>query len=181
MSAIGSVTSLLSQSASLNVTSSGTHARRILGDVNKPEFVIAALAIGLLATGCSASAPQWVWPTPFPLPSGAQAVPLAVGQPYQPPADAGIVDTCPANAVPRFVVEYDPDDSSPVRYRFATGYEPVVWGVGFSARLNPRLEIVAPDGAIITREDEALEGMLGGYFDDALHVCVHSYAPQRQR
>jgi len=64
----------------------------------------------------------------------------------------------------------------------ATGDDiPVRWQEGFSARLNPTLEIVAPDGAVIAREGEVVDGRGGGTLgnDDPFTVCLGEYRPKR--
>lgn len=123
---------------------------------------------------------NWVWPSPAPLPPGAVAVPLVTQEIQDIPPDAEVVG-CPLALLGSVTPEYRPNEDPPVRYRQGDGFAKVGWPVGFSARLNPRLEIVAPDGKVFAREgaptDELGGGLTGG--DDTFFVCVGGYGPER--
>lgn len=126
----------------------------------------------------------WVWPTPAPLPAGATAVPLDVA-----PIPADVrpdveYAACPTALLLPVTIHLVPDDAArPIHYRSVADGEEihVRWPVGFSARLNPALEIVAPDGAVIAKEGVPLEGMGGGYLgnDETFSACLWPYVPMR--
>ena len=121
----------------------------------------------------------WLWPTPAPLPAGALPVPIDVGRPFDVPADAELA--CPLALLGSLTVEYRAGEDPPVRYRSGEEVR-VVWPAGFSARLNPRLEIVAPDGAVFAREGlptAEFGGGFGGDGDDRFHICMFEYMPRR--
>jgi hypothetical protein len=124
----------------------------------------------------------WIWPSPAPLPAGAVAVPLDV-ETIPTDAPAGSSFACAAALFAPVTITYIPDDAAhPIHYaRTETGdVEHLVWQVGFSARLDPGLEIVAPDGLVIAKagDNERLGG--GGGNDGALHVCLPAYLPTRR-
>jgi hypothetical protein len=150
-----------------------------------------AVAAAVLVAACevfseSASAPggglvrgEWVWATPAPLPAGAEPVPLAVAPIRKIPPGVEVTGCATALLEP-VVPQYRPAEEPPVRYRQNGREVSIVWEVGFSARLNPRLEIVAPDGTVIAREGELTEPLGGGYLeDDAFWVCTGRYGPTR--
>lgn len=144
------------------------------------------LLLAVFATGCSlVSQPPatpiirggWAWPVPAPLPPGAVAVPIDVSPIQDLPADAVI--GCPAALLGPVTPEYQPGRTPPVTYRVADERVNVRWPVGFSARLAPNLEIVAPDGKVIARGGEVTEGLGGGYTGgDAFNVCIGDW-PRR--
>lgn len=154
---------------------------------------MAGLLVGLalVVVGCGQiGQPQgverggWVWPTPAPLPDGATAVPLDV-EPMpavvQPGAEYA---ACPTALLGPMTIHHVPEDAAtPIHYRTVGGGEEihVRWQFGFSARLAPDLEIVAPDGTVIAREGAPVEGLGGGTTgDDAtFSVCIGDYVPQR--
>ncbi|MGZ9159918.1 MAG: hypothetical protein ACXW4T_02025 [Candidatus Limnocylindrales bacterium] len=154
---------------------------------------IARLLVGLalVAVGCGQiSQPQgierggWVWPTPAPLPDGATAVPLDV-EPMPAVVGPGVeYAACPMALLGPMTIHHVPDDAAtPIHYRTVGGGEEihVRWQFGFSARLAPDLEIVAPDGTVIAREGVPVEGLGGGYIggDDTFTVCIGDHVPRR--
>ncbi len=126
----------------------------------------------------------WVWPTPAPLPDGATAVPLEVAPipaVVQPGVEYGACMTALLNPV---TIHHVPDDHTrPIHYRRVDGGGEVHvrWQPGFSARLAPDLEIVAPDGTVIAREGVPVDGLGGGSAGDAdetFFVCIGDYIPR---
>jgi hypothetical protein len=77
--------------------------------------------------------------------------------------------------------EYRPAEQPPVGYRVAGDEVRVRWPVGFSARLSPALEIVAPDGKVVARAGEITDDLIGGYLegDAVFTVCFTTYGPRR--
>jgi hypothetical protein len=133
-----------------------------------------------LLSACSSTV-RWVWPTPYPLPAGATAVSLDVLTAHPIPPGAEVIDACPLRPIDPFEIEYHPEDAAtPIHYRFSDGYQHVVWGIGFSARLDPTLEIVAPDGKVVARQDVLTGPMIGGHLDQGLYVCVSGYSAVKQ-
>ena len=126
----------------------------------------------------------WIWPTTAPLPEGATAVKLDVASipgGVRPDIEYG---ACPTALLLPVTIHHVPDDAaSPIHYRSVQdGQEVHVrWQVGFSARLNPDLEIVAPDGTVIAREGVPVDGLGGGGIGpgDAFSVCLPQYGPTR--
>jgi hypothetical protein len=114
------------------------------------------------------------------LPAGAQAVPLAVGRiPDRVLADV-TYGVCPMALLGPFVTEYEPGASPPIVHRAGDQRFDIVWQPGFSARLNPKLEIVAPNGRVVVRESQQSIGFGGGVGDDGkFHVCLPEYGPRR--
>lgn len=110
--------------------------------------------------------------TPAPLPSGATAVELQTT-----PAASEYVENwaCPAALLNPIRVRRDGDaiafdtlDGTPVH---------LVWPRGFSARLfDNRIEIVAPDGTLIARDGDVLDGLVGGA-DPICEVNGVTYPP----
>lgn len=156
---------------------------------------VAALlgTVGLIVTGCAPFqalvGPQgierggWVWPTPAPLPDGATAVPLDVAPipaVVQPNAEYG---ACPAALLNPVTIHHVPEDAArPIHYRIVDGGQEIQlrWQPGYSARLAPELEIVAPDGSVVARAGQKVEGLGGGYgADDTFFVCIGDYVPPR--
>ena len=145
-----------------------------------------ALVLVVTITGCSLVAQPpatpivrggWAWPVPAPLPPGAIAVPIDVSPIWDMPADAVI--GCPAALLGPVTPEHRPGGTPPVVYRVEGREVLVRWPVGFSARLAPHLEIVAPDGMVIARAGETTKGLGGGYTGgDAFHVCTGDW-PKR--
>ena len=154
---------------------------------------IALLLVGLalVAMGCGQiSQPQgierggWVWPTPAPLPDGATAVPLDVAPMPAVVAPGVEYAACPSALLGPMTIHHVPDDAATrIHYRSVGGGQEihVRWQVGFSARLAPDLEIVAPDGTVLAREGVPVEGLGGGYIgsDDTFTVCIGDYVPRR--
>ncbi|HET7168095.1 MAG TPA: hypothetical protein VFI69_02760 [Candidatus Limnocylindrales bacterium] len=149
------------------------------------------LTVALVALGCGQiSQPQgierggWVWPTPAPLPDGATAVPLDVA-PMPAVVGPGVeYAACPmALLVPMTIHHVPGDAAAPIHYRTVGGGEEihVRWQFGFTARLAPELEIVAPDGRVVAREGRPVEGLGGGSTgnDDTFTVCIGDYVPRR--
>jgi hypothetical protein len=130
---------------------------------------------------------EWQFATPFPLAAGAVAVPLVTEPiPAVVPPNTEL-RACPAALITPFTARYVPDDAArPVHYlRTGDGVDfLVVWPVGFSARRTDRLEIVAPDGKVIVREGQRVEGLGGGYWAaagvaEAAHPCFGDYLPTK--
>lgn len=124
---------------------------------------------------------NWVWPTAAPLPAGAMAVPIDATPPRELPANAAL--GCPMALLGSIVAEYRAGEDPPVRYRQGVIEVGVVWPAGFSARLNPRLEVVAPDGTVFAREGEPTQefggGMIGAEGDKRFWICMFEYGPRR--
>ena len=94
------------------------------------------------------------------------------------PADA--MFACPMALLGPFVAEYEPGVTPSIVYRSDGHLIRIVWQAGFSARLNPKLEIVGPDGRVVVREGVRASGLGGGIGDDnAFHVCLPDYLPRR--
>jgi hypothetical protein len=123
----------------------------------------------------------WVWPTAAPLPPAAIAVPIDVAQPFDIPPDADFVGGCPLALLGPLTPEYRAGQEPPVGYRVEGKEVRVRWPVGFSARLSPALEIVAPDGKVVARAGEITDGLIGGHLDSdaAFTVCFTTYGPKR--
>lgn len=153
----------------------------------------AALVIGgLVLASCSMFTQPgpvvggWRFATPFPLPAGAVAVPLLTERiPASVPPNVEL-RACPAALISPFVIRHVPADAArPIHYLVDNSRDMVViWQVGFSARRTERLEIVAPDGKVLAREGERVEGLGGGYWDtpgvgEAAHVCLGEYVPTK--
>ncbi len=150
------------------------------------------IGIAILAVGCGqfGGPPPgierggWVWPTPAPLPDGATAVKLDV-EPMPAVVAPGVVyAACPAALLLPITIHHVPEDAAaPIHYRPVGGGEEVHvrWQFGFSARLAPELEIVAPDGKVIASEGQPVEGLGGGVTgnDDTFSVCIGDYVPRR--
>lgn len=125
----------------------------------------------------------WIVPTPFPLPPGAQAVPLVIATLPRPPRPD--IEPVRFALLSPVRVEYRAGDQRPVHFHaVASGEEiRIRWPEGFSARLNPALAIVAPDGSVIARDGEVVDGLSGGNLDrdDSFTVCMGEYTPRRAR
>jgi hypothetical protein len=146
--------------------------------------------LAVFATACSLVAQPpatpiirggWAWPVPAPLPPGAVAVPIDVASPpRRVPPDVEIVG-CPLLPLGPVTPEYRPGREPPVTYKVEGEDVRVRWPVGFSARLAPNFEIVAPDGKVIARAGEATAGLSGGHVtnDDVFSVCMGEYGPTR--
>ena len=126
--------------------------------------VLAGLAIGLAVVGCGFGGGDH-GPTAAPLPSGATALQLRTEAPSSPPGQ-------PIGCA---LLNYD-GHLSLQGSELVLGNGDVVWPRGFSARLlNGKAELVGPDGTVVAREGDHLEGqILGGYHEDGqFHVgCV---------
>ena len=121
----------------------------------------------------------WLWPAPAPLPPGAVAVPIDAAQPIDLPPDA--VLGCDAALLGSIVAAHRAGEEPPVRYAPAAGGDEVHvrWPAGFSARLNPELEIVAPDGRVFATEGKATIEFGGGMgADDRFWICMPEYGPK---
>jgi hypothetical protein len=138
------------------------------------------LAVAVAACQSTGSVNGWIWPSPAPLPAGAVAVPLDVEPiPSDVPALASFA--CPMALSAPITITYVPDDTAhPIHYTQTESglVEQLVWQVGFTARLDPGLEIVAPDGSVIAKAGEN-PGFGGGGNDSAFHVCIGAYLPTR--
>ncbi len=123
----------------------------------------------------------WVWPAPAQLPPGAIAVAIDVATIPDNIRPGVEIIGCSLALLGPVTPEYQPGRDPPVTYRAAGAEVLVRWPVGFSARLAPNLEIVAPDGKVIARAGEATEGLIGGYLgdDDVFSVCIGEYGPKR--
>jgi hypothetical protein len=55
----------------------------------------------------------------------------------------------------------------------------IIWPEGFSGRLNPELEIVAPDGEVIAREGVPTPRWLGGGVPGGTFACIPGNPPRR--
>lgn len=139
------------------------------------------LMLAAVASGCAMLDDYgWVFPTPFPLPAGAKRVPIETLRHSPPLEDTLYVDACPAHILGSFIIEYRPDDpTQPVHYRYEGGETSMTWPEGFSARLNPGLEIVAPDGVVV-----AVHGVptpsswAGGSNGKGMFVCLAGNPPR---
>ena len=127
----------------------------------------------------------WSYSTPYPLAPGTVAVALSVEElPRSLPPNT--VAACMA-ALSEATIRYERGGSPPIRYvQIAPigGAESEVkwtWPYGFSARdRGGRLEIVAPDGSVFTRDGDFVS--VGGGFlpaDNAFHVCIGEWLPRR--
>jgi hypothetical protein len=55
----------------------------------------------------------------------------------------------------------------------------IIWPEGFSGRLNPDSEIVAPDGEVVAREGVPTPRWLGGGVPGGTFVCIPCNPPRR--
>jgi hypothetical protein len=147
---------------------------------------IALLAATIFIAACAVAGDRsivrdgWRWPAPATLPPGATAVLLDVAAiPGAVPAGTGF--GCPLALFVPFRIQSIPADTArPVHYfSVADGRElRIRWQPGVSARVTDKLEIVGPDGAVIAREDVAVETLGGGSGNDGvLNACIAKYLP----
>lgn len=122
----------------------------------------------------------WVFPTAYPLPSGAVRVAIQTIHHSPPTEDTLYVDACPLIQLDAIVIEYRSEDAEqPVRYRMAGADAHLIWPEGFSARLNPSLEIVAPDGVVVAVEGVPTPRWYGGGMAGGTFVCIPGNPPRR--
>jgi hypothetical protein len=140
--------------------------------------IVVVLLMAMLAAACSTpSGSPWPTRTPYPLPSNARTIALATAPPAS-PYPSGVGWACPAMLILPVRVTWDRATGTVTFIGVDTG-TPVglVWPRGFSARVvADRLEIVAPDGAIVGRDGDALT-TLGGTPADVCNVLGTYYAP----
>ncbi len=144
-----------------------------IGESAGVRSLILAGLLALVLTGCGLFQAE---PTPFPprtpapLPLGALGLALETDAPATPVPHAEWA--CPAALLAPVRVLRSGDT---VTFRMASNEADVtlIWPRGFSARLVAgRVEIVAPDGAVIAREEDLLANMLGGAGDaQGFHIC----------
>jgi hypothetical protein len=144
-----------------------------------PDLVLAG-TLALLAGACGPNDYGWVFPTAYPLSPGAVAVPIDTLHHAPPEADTLYVDACVLVTLDPFLVTYDATDTiSPVHYRYRNELVRVRWPEGYTARLNPGLEIVAPDGEVVARDGESTPSWAGFEMDGAYQVCIPGNPPRR--
>lgn len=140
----------------------------------------------MLVVSAAGSACGMPGPTPYParttapLPPGAAAVELLTAPPGI-PNKTGALDTCPGALLEPVTLRLDG-----TKLTFLTG-EGVVrlvqWPRGFSARRNQgRVELVAPDGAVVAVEGDVVRDAIGGSGPapgpfSVCHVGSETYGP----
>ena len=88
-------------------------------------------------------------------------------------------DACPAVVPSSFLIGYDAA-AGRVTYRYDTHDTRFTWPEGYSARLNPALEIVAPDGEVVAREGEYTPEWSVVPADGGYRVCIPGNPPARR-
>ena len=142
------------------------------------------LVAALVLVGACASGPAWIFPTPAPLPEGAEAVAIRV-QPIPTSIAADASFGCPAALLSPTEMVVDRSVSPPtVSFRSAETGEPIEleWSWGISAyELDGVVHIVAPDGQDLMVEGRVADDLGGGFgADDAVFgVCDFRSFPQR--
>ena len=140
--------------------------------------LVLALLVAMTVGGCgAATGSPWPARTPFPLPAGASPVPLATAPPAS-PLPPNVAWACPASQILPLRIIWDRATGT-IRFIDVDtgGVVELVWPRGFSARVvADRLEIVAPDGTVVGRDDRILSG-LGGTESDVCNVKGTFYPP----
>ena len=123
----------------------------------------------LVFLGACASGQAWVFPTPAPLPDGAEAVSIRV-QPIPASIAADTSFGCPAALLGPTEMVVDRSVTPPtVTYRSADTGEPIEleWSWGISAfELDGVVHIVAPTGEDMMVEGRVARDLGGGSLDD---------------
>ena len=138
------------------------------------------LVAALVLVSACASGPAWVFPTPAPLPDGAEAVSIRVQPiPTSIAADTGF--GCAAALLGPTEMVVDRSVSPPtVTFRSALTGEPIEiqWSWGISGyEVDGAIHIVAPDGEVLMVEGAVADDIGGGFGenDDVFWACdVHS-------
>lgn len=142
-------------------------------------WLVAAL---VLAVACSG--PSWTFPTPAPLPEGAEPVSIRV-QPIPTSIAADTSFGCPAALLSPTEMVVDRSVSPPtISFRSAETSEPIgiAWSWGISAyELDGLIHIVAPDGQDLMVEGAVADDIGGGFIgdEDVFGACDARSLPQR--
>ena len=142
------------------------------------------LPAALLVVVACASGPGWIFPTPAPLPAGAEAVAIRV-QPIPESIPADTAFGCPAALLNPTEMVVDRSVTPPtISFRSADTGEPIEleWSWGISAYdLDGVIHVVAPDGRDLMIEGRVADDLGGGYgADDAVFgVCDFRSMPQQ--
>jgi hypothetical protein len=142
------------------------------------------LAAVVVAIAACAMGPAWVFPTPAPLPEGAQPVSIRVQPiPASIPTDTSF--GCPAALLSPTEMVVDRSVTPPtVSYRASETGEPVEleWSWGISAyERDGVVHIVAPTGEDIMVEGRVADDLGGGFgAGDVFGVCDARSLPQQR-